>query len=180
MKAQPLNKTYSNQIILYNVFKNEEKIGFKYGKTIYVIICRFFCFHAVVQSYYGPGGPGPPQYLAQTIVKVGFGPPQYLRQKGSKTILEAWGPPKTKSMTTALLNIHTHFLPVLLFGSILQILSGLYIGNFRDSKDLKQLDLHKITHILSIHDDARKLFKVRNQHIVAFITLLTYCIAEIL
>ena len=43
----------------------------------------------------------------------------------------------------------------------LQILSGLYIGNFRDSKDLKQLDLHKITHILSIHDDARKLFKVQ-------------------
>lgn len=42
---------------------------------------------------------------------------------------------------------------------ILQILSGLYIGNFRDSKDLKQLDVHKITHILSIHDDARKLFK---------------------
>ena len=45
--------------------------------------------------------------------------------------------------------------------SLLQILSGLYIGNFRDSKDLKQLDLHKITHILSIHDDARKLFKVQ-------------------
>ena len=41
----------------------------------------------------------------------------------------------------------------------LQILSGLYIGNFRDSKDMKQLDIHKITHILSIHDDARKLFK---------------------
>ena len=58
------------------------------------------------------------------------------------------------------LNIRTHFLPVLLFGSILQILSGLYIGNFRDSKDLKQLDLHKITHILSVHDEARKLFKV--------------------
>ena len=61
-------------------------------------------------------------------------------------------------------NIHTYFLTVLQFGSILQILSGLYIGNFRDSKDLKQLDLHKITHIRSIHDDARKLFKVRNQH----------------
>ena len=41
----------------------------------------------------------------------------------------------------------------------LQILSGLYIGNFRDSKDAKQLDLYKITHILSIHDEARKLFK---------------------
>ena len=43
--------------------------------------------------------------------------------------------------------------------SSLQILSGLYIGNFRDSKDAKQLDIHKITHILSIHDEARKLFK---------------------
>jgi hypothetical protein len=40
-----------------------------------------------------------------------------------------------------------------------QILSGLYVGNFRDSKDCKQLDIHKITHILSIHDEARKLFK---------------------
>ena len=38
------------------------------------------------------GGPGPPQYLAQTIVKVGFGPPQYLRQKGPRMILEAWAP----------------------------------------------------------------------------------------
>ena len=27
---------------------------------------------------------GGPQYLAQTIVKVGFGPPQYLRQQESK------------------------------------------------------------------------------------------------
>ncbi len=41
-----------------------------------------------------------------------------------------------------------------------QILPGLYIGNFRDSKDCKQLDVNRITHILSIHDDAKKLFKV--------------------
>jgi len=41
-----------------------------------------------------------------------------------------------------------------------QILPGLYVGNYRDSKDTKQLDGNKITHILSIHDDARKLFKV--------------------
>jgi len=47
-----------------------------------------------------------------------------------------------------------------------EILSGLYIGNFRDSKDLKQLDLHKITHILSIHDDARKLFKDKKYLII--------------
>lgn len=34
------------------------------------------------------------------------------------------------------------------------------MGNFRDSKDLHQLDIRKITHILSICDDARKTFKV--------------------
>ena len=44
-----------------------------------------------------------------------------------------------------------------------QILPGLYVGNLRDSKDSRQLDIHKITHILSIHDDeARKPFKVRH------------------
>ena len=42
-----------------------------------------------------------PQYLAQTIVKVGFGLSQYLRQKGPKMILEAWAP-NIKSMTTPL------------------------------------------------------------------------------
>ena len=45
--------------------------------------------------------------------------------------------------------------------STFQILPGLYVGNLRDSKDVKQLDVHKITHILSIYDDARKMFKVR-------------------
>ena len=45
--------------------------------------------------------------------------------------------------------------------TIFQILPGLYIGNFRDSKDCRQLDVNRITHILSIHDDAKKLFKVR-------------------
>ena len=43
---------------------------------------------------------------------------------------------------------------------LLQILPGLYIGNLRDSKDSKQLDQCKITHVLSIHDNARKVFKV--------------------
>ena len=43
------------------------------------------------------GGPGPLQYLAQTI-KVGFGPPpQYLRQKGPKKFLEAWAIPISKA-----------------------------------------------------------------------------------
>ena len=52
------------------------------------------------------GGARAPQYLSQTIVKVGFGPPQYLRQKGTNMILEAWAPPNIKSMTTPLKNYH--------------------------------------------------------------------------
>ncbi|GFO32912.1 dual specificity protein phosphatase 22 [Plakobranchus ocellatus] len=37
------------------------------------------------------------------------------------------------------------------------ILSGLYIGNFRDAKDLEQLENNNITHIVSIHDNAKKI-----------------------
>ncbi|KAA0192442.1 hypothetical protein HAZT_HAZT007908 [Hyalella azteca] len=37
------------------------------------------------------------------------------------------------------------------------VLPGLYVGNFRDSKDTGQLKEHGITHILAIHDNARKL-----------------------
>ncbi|RVE47873.1 hypothetical protein evm_007504, partial [Chilo suppressalis] len=37
------------------------------------------------------------------------------------------------------------------------VLPGLYVGNYRDSKDPVQLDKYKITHILSIHDAARRL-----------------------
>lgn len=39
----------------------------------------------------------------------------------------------------------------------LKVLPGLYVGNIRDSKDAEQLKTHNITHILSIHDNARKL-----------------------
>ncbi|KAK6185146.1 hypothetical protein SNE40_007441 [Patella caerulea] len=35
-----------------------------------------------------------------------------------------------------------------------KIIKGVYIGNFRDSKDQKQLTENNITHILSIHDNA--------------------------
>ncbi|XP_024081543.1 dual specificity protein phosphatase 22 isoform X2 [Cimex lectularius] len=38
-----------------------------------------------------------------------------------------------------------------------QVLPGLYVGNFRDSKDALQLDRFNITHIVAIHDTARKL-----------------------
>ncbi|KAI2797588.1 Dual specificity protein phosphatase 22 [Blomia tropicalis] len=36
-----------------------------------------------------------------------------------------------------------------------QIVSGLFIGNYRDSKDLSQIKANSITHILSIHDSAK-------------------------
>ncbi|XP_073998013.1 dual specificity protein phosphatase 22 isoform X2 [Rhodnius prolixus] len=38
-----------------------------------------------------------------------------------------------------------------------KVLPGLYVGNFRDSKDASQLDRFSITHIVAIHDAARKL-----------------------
>ncbi|KAL3259384.1 hypothetical protein MRX96_002034 [Rhipicephalus microplus] len=38
-----------------------------------------------------------------------------------------------------------------------KVLPGVYIGNFRDSKDPEQLQANNITHIISIHDTARKL-----------------------
>lgn len=39
-----------------------------------------------------------------------------------------------------------------------QVLPGLYVGNYRDSKDINQLAMHKITHILAIHDNPKHLF----------------------
>ncbi|XP_019878278.2 protein phosphatase Slingshot-like [Aethina tumida] len=38
-----------------------------------------------------------------------------------------------------------------------KVLPGLYVGNYRDSKDSSQLAKHSITHILSIHDTAKKI-----------------------
>lgn len=40
-----------------------------------------------------------------------------------------------------------------------KVLPGLYLGNFRDAKDLEQLETNNITHILSIHDSAKKLLE---------------------
>ncbi|KAG7189085.1 hypothetical protein KM043_008664 [Ampulex compressa] len=37
------------------------------------------------------------------------------------------------------------------------VLPGLYIGNYQDSKDADQLERFEITHILAIHDTARRL-----------------------
>ncbi|KAG1666507.1 Dual specificity protein phosphatase 22 [Nymphon striatum] len=41
----------------------------------------------------------------------------------------------------------------------LEVIPGLYIGNFRDSKDQEQLKLNNITHIISIHDNPKQLNK---------------------
>ena len=45
----------------------------------------------------------------------------------------------------------------------MQILPGLYVGSLKDSKDARLLDAHRITHILSIYDEAKKLFRVSAQ-----------------
>ncbi|XP_054734995.1 uncharacterized protein DDB_G0271670 isoform X1 [Anastrepha obliqua] len=38
-----------------------------------------------------------------------------------------------------------------------KVLPGLYVGNYRDSKDQQQLDKYQITHIIAIHDSPRRL-----------------------
>ncbi|XP_022917928.1 dual specificity protein phosphatase 22 isoform X2 [Onthophagus taurus] len=38
-----------------------------------------------------------------------------------------------------------------------KVLPGLYVGNYRDSKDSAQLDKYNITHIVAIHDTAKKI-----------------------
>ncbi|TRY62162.1 hypothetical protein TCAL_03708 [Tigriopus californicus] len=52
------------------------------------------------------------------------------------------------------------------YDGMTEIVPGLYVGSFRDSKDLRQLDIRKITHILSICDDARKIFKDKKYLII--------------
>lgn len=41
-----------------------------------------------------------------------------------------------------------------------QVLPGLYVGNYRDSKDYQQLEKYNITHIVAIHDSPRRLLAV--------------------
>ncbi|XP_055383576.1 dual specificity protein phosphatase 15 isoform X2 [Condylostylus longicornis] len=38
-----------------------------------------------------------------------------------------------------------------------KVLPGLYVGNYRDSKDQQQLERHQISHIVAIHDSPRRL-----------------------
>ncbi|XP_004847859.1 dual specificity protein phosphatase 22 isoform X2 [Heterocephalus glaber] len=40
-----------------------------------------------------------------------------------------------------------------------KILPGLYIGNFKDARDVEQLSKNKVTHILSVHDSARPMLE---------------------
>lgn len=46
------------------------------------------------------------------------------------------------------------------------MLPGLYIGNYQDSKDADQLERFEITHILAIHDTARRLHSVSIKNII--------------
>lgn len=39
---------------------------------------------------------------------------------------------------------------------------GLYVGNYRDSKDPQQLEKYNITHIVAIHDSPRRLLPVNS------------------
>lgn len=44
------------------------------------------------------------------------------------------------------------------FSPLSQVLPGLYVGNYRDSKDINQLTMQRITHILAIHDNPKHLY----------------------
>ncbi|XP_028409928.1 dual specificity protein phosphatase 22-B-like [Dendronephthya gigantea] len=47
-----------------------------------------------------------------------------------------------------------------------KVLPGLYIGNFRDSKDKAQLTSNNITHIVSAHENAKELLQEYKYHCV--------------
>jgi len=42
-----------------------------------------------------------------------------------------------------------------------KVIPGLFVGNLADSKDLVQLEQHHISHIVSVYDNARRIFKDR-------------------
>ena len=37
---------------------------------------------------------------------------------------------------------------------------SLYVGSFRDSRDTEQMERFRISHIVAVHDNAKKLLKV--------------------
>ena len=63
-------------------------------------------------------------------------------------------------------DLRTHVLSFKIFSSlhclliVLQVMPGLLVGNYQDSKDMAQLEQYGVTHIVAVHDNARKVFKV--------------------
>ncbi|EEB14103.1 dual specificity protein phosphatase, putative [Pediculus humanus corporis] len=53
--------------------------------------------------------------------------------------------------------LRTVFILPIMGNGMNKVLPGLYVGNYRDSKDNAQLERYGITHIIAIHDAARKL-----------------------
>ncbi|XP_013776655.1 dual specificity protein phosphatase 22-B-like [Limulus polyphemus] len=47
-----------------------------------------------------------------------------------------------------------------------KVLPGLYVGNLRDSKDQEQLRENNISHIISIHDNAKKVLEDKTYLII--------------
>lgn len=39
-----------------------------------------------------------------------------------------------------------------------KVLPGLYVGSYRDSKDLNQLEKFDISHVIAIHDSPKRLY----------------------
>ena len=44
--------------------------------------------------------------------------------------------------------------------SLVEVLPGLYCGNLSDSKDRLQMEERGISHVVAVHDCARRIFKV--------------------
>lgn len=44
---------------------------------------------------------------------------------------------------------------------LLKVISGLYLGNFKDAKNQIQLQTNGITHIVSIHESPKPFYEVR-------------------
>uniref|UniRef100_A0A669QV43 Dual specificity phosphatase 22 n=1 Tax=Phasianus colchicus TaxID=9054 RepID=A0A669QV43_PHACC len=50
----------------------------------------------------------------------------------------------------------------LCFFATLQVVTGLYLGNIRDSEDRDSLRRHGVTHILSVHNGAKPVLEVNH------------------
>lgn len=52
-----------------------------------------------------------------------------------------------------------------------KVLPGLYVGSYRDSKDISQLDRYGITHVVAIHDSPKR-FHPNLHYLVSYQMLL--------